>query len=57
LPLPSQTTPQQQRRLEERVEQLSDSLAQLRAEQAALRAALCSHAAPPEWAVPFCERT
>lgn len=41
-------------RLAEQLAQASDSLAALRAEQRALRAALC--AVPPPWAVNFCER-
>jgi len=45
---------QQNSRLEERVSQLSDSLASLRAEHAALRTALCADA--PTWAEHFCDR-
>jgi hypothetical protein len=43
--------------LEERVAQLSDSLAALRAEQRALRHALCAAAPQQAWADAWCDRT
>jgi hypothetical protein len=39
------------------VAQLSDSVAALRAEQRALRAALCAAAPPLPWADAWCDRT